>query len=152
MPSVGASFATPCASRSLALPPGTPERLVAAGFRVRGAREHEKEVGKPVEIDGGERVRVRNGEDDPLGAAADRPREEEPCGALAPARQDEALQLAQARIRLVDLLLEPADRVLGDAQPLVALDPRHGEVGTEVEQLVLDPVEAARPADERVEL
>ena len=29
---------------------------------------------------------------------------------------------------------------------------RNGEVGAEVEELVLDPVEAARPADERVEL
>ena len=71
---------------------------------------------------------------------------------LAAAGEHEALELGKRRVRLVDLVLQPVDRFPGDAQPPVVLDERDGEVGAEIEQLVLDALEAARPAEERVEL
>src|SRR5207244_1806761 len=148
MPQGGESWIAAPASRGA----GTPERFVNSGFCVCGSREDEEKVRKPVEVDRRERVRIRHLQDRALGAAADRTREEETRRPLAPAGQDEALQLGERRVRLVDLLLEPADRLLRDAEPLVARRERNRQVGAEVEELVLDAVEAARPADERVEL
>jgi len=121
----------------------------ASAFAARARTQ--QEVGEPVEVDRGQRIRVRNREDRALGTAADRSHEEKPRSALAPARQDEALQLGQRRVCLVDLLLEPAQRFFRDAQPVLYAEGNR-EVGAEVEELVLDAVEAARPADERVEL
>src|SRR4249919_335690 len=149
MPSDGASFFSRASSRGGT---GTPEGTGDAGFCVRRTGEDEQQVGEAVEVDRGERVRVRNGQDRPLGPPTDGAREEEPPGALAPAGQDEALQLRQRLVRSVDLALEPVDGLLGDPEALVSGDERNGEVGPEVEEFVLDPVEAARPADERVQL
>src|SRR5438477_709265 len=149
MPSAGASSFTAGSSRGGT---GTPKRLLDSGFGVRSTSQDEEEIGKPVEVYSRERVRVRHGEDRALRSAADRAREEEPRGALAPAREDEALQIGERRIRLVDLLLEPAHRLVGDTQPVVGSNKRNREVRTEVEELVLNAVEATRPTDERVEL
>ena len=49
----GDEASAPKARRELARPP---ERLLAAGRRVRGAREDEQEVGEPVQVDERERV------------------------------------------------------------------------------------------------
>src|SRR3954451_5005670 len=149
MPSGGASSFVPGPSRGGA---GAPERAGHAGFCICGAREDEQEIGEPVEIDGRKRVHPRYGQDSALGSAADGPRQEEPRRTLAPAGEDEALELGQRRVGLVDLLLEPVDRLVGDPQPLVALDEWNGQVGAEIEELVLDALQAARPAHERVEL
>src|SRR5437588_10054474 len=135
MPSAGASSFTAGSSRGGT---GTPKRLLDSGFGVRSTSQDEEEIGKPVEVYSRERVRVRHGEDRALRSAADRAREEEPRGALAPAREDEALQIGERRVRIVDLLLEPVDRALGDPQPVVAAGVRDREVGAEVEELVLD--------------
>src|SRR5207244_9595685 len=69
-----------------------------------------------------------------------------------PAREDEALKGRQRLMRFVDLVLEPADRLVGDAQAVVPLDERDGQVSAEIEELVLDAVQPAGPAHERVEL
>src|SRR5438477_12923528 len=119
MPQGGESWIAAPASRGA----GTPERLLDSGFGVRGAREDEEEVRKPVEVDRRERVRVRHCKDRALGPATDRTREEETRRPLAPAGQDEALQLGERRVRLVDFLLEPVDRLICDAQPFVVLGP-----------------------------
>src|SRR5262252_1393524 len=149
MPSHAASSLTPWSSRGGT---GAPKWTGDTGLCVRRTGEDEEQIGEPVEVDGRERVRVGNRKDGALRPAADRPREEEPGGALTPAGQDEALQIRQRRVSVVDLLLEPLDRLVVDPEPLVALDKRDGQIGAEIEELVLDAVEAAGPADERVEL
>src|SRR5437879_1579009 len=149
MPSAGASSFSSGSSRGGT---GAPERTGDGAFGVRRPGQDEKEIGEPIEIDGRAGVRVGNCEDGALRPSADGPREEEPSRALVPARENEALEGWQRRIRFVDLVLEPADRLVGDPQPIVASRERNGEVRSEVEELVLDAVEAAGPADQRVEL
>ena len=119
-----------------------PERLLAA--QVGAAREDEEQVGEPVQIDRGERVdRPAPGriDDLELGAAADGPRDVQPCSRLVPAREDEARQFRQAGVRLVAVGFEPVDERLGHAQPRVVLGVGHRDVGAEIEELVLDPAE-----------
>ena len=131
---------------------GMPERLLHAGFRVRGAGQDEEEIGEPVEVDGRERVRVRHGQDRPLGAAADRPREEEPRGPLAPPGRTKLLSSGSAAFAAS---ISCSSRSIASSvtrSALVVPGERDGQVGAEIEQLVLDAVEAAGPADERVEL
>ena len=124
---------------------GPPERLVAA---VRGAGEHEEEIRQPVEVDRGERVRSLDGEDRQFRAAADRSRDVEARRGLGSAGQDEAPERLEAAVRVVDLGLEPVDVRLLDPEPVVAGD---GEIGAEIEELVLDAVEAcSRPSDEGI--
>ena len=81
-----------------------PERLVAAGVCVRGAREDEEQVGDAVEVDTRERVDVRleRGE---LRTAGDRACDVQARRRIRAARQDEALQLGQRRVVLVAELL-----------------------------------------------
>ena len=75
-----------------------------------------------------------------------------------PSREHEALQWRQRLVRLVAVGLEALDRRLIDAELPVALRVRHREIGAEVEELVLDPLEPlvleldAHPPDERVQL
>src|SRR4249919_464453 len=85
---------------------GAPEHLVAASVDVRSACEDEEKVGEPIEVDRSERIRVGDREHCSLGSAADGAHEEEARGTLAPAGENEALQLRQPRVGLVDLLLE----------------------------------------------
>src|SRR6059036_1264654 len=125
MPSAGASSFSSGSSSSGT---GAPERTGDAGFGVRRSGQDEEEIGEPIEIDGRAGVRVGNCEDGALRPSADGPREEEPSRALVPSRENEALEGWQRRIRFVDLVLEPADRLVGDAQAVVPLDERHGEV------------------------
>src|ERR1700751_629445 len=126
-----------------------PERLHAV---VGEASEYEEEVGKPVQVDRGQGVRVRNGQNGPLRSTADRAGDEDAGGALLPAGQDEALQLRQSRVLLLDLPPEPLDRGVGDAQAVLVPGVRDGQVRAEIEELVGDAVETTRPADERVQL
>src|SRR5205814_5120484 len=72
-------------------------------------------------------------------------------------REDEAPELLERRVRLVAVGLEPVDVVLCDAQLPVARRKRDREVGAQVEELVLESLEArARldpgPAEQRVQL
>ena len=59
-------------------------------------------------------------------------------GRLGPARQHEAPQLGKLGVEVVAPLLEPVDHRLLDTEP-VGDAPGHGEVGADVEELVLDP-------------
>ncbi len=122
---------------------GLPERLVAVRERVRRARQDEEEVGEPVQVDGDERaepVVLRRQDRLTLGAAADRPGDVERRRGRRATREDEALELRQVGVEPVAVLLEPVDERLLDPQPALDLA-RDGEVGAEVEQLVLDPLE-----------
>ena len=120
-----------------------PERLVSIGERVGRAREDEEQIGEPIQVDGDEgteRVILRGPEGLPLGAPADRPRDVQAgCGRGA-AGEDEALELWEVCVEPVAVLLEVIDEPLLDPQPALDLS-RDGEVGAEVEQLVLDPLE-----------
>ena len=110
---------------------------------VRRAGEDEEQVGEPVQVAEHERVQIdllRPEQDVALGAAADRPRDVEPRGRLGAARQDEAAQLRQVGVEVVAELLERVDHRLLDAEA-VGHAPRHGEIGADVEELVLDPGE-----------
>ena len=140
-------------------PPGSHSTSVATG--VRRAGEDEQEVAEPVQIRDRERVHgpgPRRLEHVALGAAADRTRDVQARRAFRSARQDEALQLGQAGVRVVAVGLEPVDRRLSDAELPVAVGERHGQVGTDVEELVLDarqPTVASlhlSPAEDGVEL
>ena len=57
---------------------------------------------------------------------------------FGPAGKDEALQLGQGLVELVAQLLEPVDERLRHAEALVAARERDGEIGADVEELVLD--------------
>ena len=65
----------------------------------------------------------------------------EPRGRRAPAREDEAAQLGQLLVEAVAVALERVHLLLRDPQPPVAGAVRHGEVGADVEELVLDALE-----------
>ena len=134
---------------------GLPERLLAR--RVRGAGEHEQQVGEAVQVDGRERVRPaarprrraprarRGGTRRARRAGARRPRCR-PGGRSCAAR-------AAARSRRRMSASSRSTCAAVDAQPAVVLGERHAEVGAEVEELVLDPLEprvaARRPAPSR---
>ena len=72
-----------------------------------------------------------------LGPTADRARDMEPSGGLAPAGQHEARELRKLGVEAVALALERVDLLLRRAQPPCVLE-RDGEIGTQVEELVLD--------------
>jgi hypothetical protein len=80
---------------------------------------------------------------------------------LGSAGEDEALELRQLGVEAIAVVLEPVDLFLCDAEPRLVLH-RHGEVGAEIEELVLDTQEdvpdlvravaCEREPDERVQL
>ena len=108
--------------------------------RIRGAREDEEEVREPVEVDerqGIQGVRAGRYEGLALGPSAHRARDMEPSGGLAPAGEHEARQLRKLRVEAIALALERVDLLLRRAQPPLVLE-RDGEIGTQVEELVLD--------------
>src|SRR5439155_8220580 len=120
-----------------------PERLVTPPSCVRRTCCDEQEIGEPVQVGEHERVHSRlalGDEGVALGAAADGPRYVKASRRLSPAREHEALQRRKVRIELVAERFEPVDRILLDPQPVG--DPeRNAEVGADVEELVLDPLE-----------
>ena len=121
-----------------------PERLGQALVRVRGAGEDEQHVGDPVQVDERERVDPVRGvglERAELRAAGDGARDVELCGGRRAAGQHEALQLGERPVEEVAEVLEPVDLRLRHAQPLVGARKGNREIGTEVEQLVLEPLE-----------
>ena len=75
-----------------------------------------------------------------LRPAADRPRDVQGGCGLRPAREDEALELGKLGVEAVAVLLEPVDERLLDPQAPLDLA-RDGEVGADVEELVLDALE-----------
>src|SRR6476620_1878710 len=112
MPSGGASSFTPGSSRGRTR---APEGTGDAGFCVRRAGKDEEKIGKAVEIDRHKGVRVRHRQYRTLGPAADRARKEQSRSAFVPARKNEALQVWQRRVRLLDVVFQPLDRVVRDA-------------------------------------
>ena len=77
--------------------------------------------------------------DEPLGAPGDRPAEVERRGSRVAAGQNEGGQRPQSLIEGVDLALEALDLVGRDPQPLALANLlRRGEVGAEIEEVVLD--------------
>ncbi len=98
-----------------------------------------------------------------LGAAAHRTRDVDASGCFRSSGENEALQLGQHRVVLVAERLEAIDHRLGDTEALVGPREGNGEVGAEVEELVLDALEhrpqvrgkvghREREAEQRVEL
>ena len=65
----------------------------------------------------------------------------EPSRRLPSSRQDEALQRLEPGVDAVTELFEPGNLLLPDAQALALVLQRHGEVGAEVEEVVLDLLE-----------
>lgn len=80
---------------------------------------------------------------EPLGPAADRPGVVESGGGRRAAWQNEGLQRRQVRVEGVDLPLEAFDLDGQDAQGLwrAVLSRRRGEIGAEVEKVVLNASE-----------
>ena len=106
-PSLGTTTSRPASPARRA---GLPERLLAR--RVRGAGEHEEQVGEAVQVDGASGLtgRSRRGREHlALGAAAGGARDVQARGRLGAAREHEAAQLGQRRVRLVAVGLEPLD-------------------------------------------
>ena len=123
--------------------PGFQSGSSRSAIGVCRARQDEEEVREPVQIRHHERPdlhRLRRRDRLALGAAADRPRDVERGGRRGAAGQHEAPELGKVGVEPVAVRLEPVDQRLLDPKP--ALDVRgHGEVGTEVEELVLDAFE-----------
>lgn len=120
--------------------PRPPERLLEAGCRVRGASEDEEKIGKPVQVDERDRIHgmsTGRGERLALRATADRTGDVKSRRNLAPAGEDEALELGQLLVEVVAVALQRFDLRLGDPKPRLMLH-RHREIGAQVEELVLD--------------
>jgi hypothetical protein len=111
--------------------------------RVRGAGEDEEEVGEPVQVHDRQPVDdvdARRADRLALRAAADGARHVEPGRSPGPPGQDETPELGEVGVEAVTVGLESVDLRLGHAQPVLPLE-RDGEVGAEVEKLVLDAFE-----------
>src|SRR5918999_3175396 len=121
-----------------------PERLVAVLGHVRTAGEDEEEVGQSVQVDQDQRIDVDlpgGGEGIALGAAAGRARDVQPGRGLGAAGKDEALELGEVGVEAVAVALEVRDLLVGDSQAPVTDAVRDGEVGADVEELVLHAFE-----------
>jgi hypothetical protein len=134
-----------------------PQDLGATG--VGRAPEDEEQIGQAVQIHGDEGAGVLHAKDRPLRSPADGPREIEAGGQLAPTGQHERLERLEGRVGRIAFGLEALDELLRDPEPTAAAHRRRGEIGTEVEELVLNPaqglgraLDGERPAEERVEL
>lgn len=111
--------------------------------RIRGASKDEQKIGQSVQVDERERVHsveIGGGQRFTLGAPADRARNMEARGSLAPAWEHEALELRKLRVEQVAGTLERVDLLLRDAKARV-VNQRNREVGAQVEELVLDAAE-----------
>src|SRR5437868_13835703 len=101
-------------------------------------------VGKAVEVNAREGIKrhvPRGGDGASLGAANDGPRKVQVGRASFASGQDEAAERLQVLVHRVDLTLEPVDLRLDDPQRHLAgreVFSRRGDVGAEVEQLVLN--------------
>ena len=76
----------------------------------------------------------------PLGAARDRAGEVQIGGGRRAARQHEGIERREFRVHRVDLVFQPLDLRVDNAQRAFAAAAafRHAEIGAEVEQIVLD--------------
>src|SRR5829696_270906 len=152
----------PCRPGALrARAPRLPERFRSG---IGSPSEDEEQVRKPVQVGDHERVdvdAVGGVEDVALGPPAGCSGDVEPRRELAPAGEDEALELRQVGVEPVAVRLERVDLRLRYSQPV--RDPeRHADVGADVEELVLHTLEHGghlrgrlrreREAQERVDL
>ena len=99
-------------------PPG--RQSGSAPPRVRGPGEHEEQVGEPVQVDGASGLTGRSAAAASTSRSARRQTARATCSraaSLVAAREHEAPQLAERRVRLVAVGLEPVDRRLLDPQP-----------------------------------
>ena len=135
---------------TLARAPRLPQRLVAAGGRVRRAREDEEQVGEPVQVDerraGSARPPASPSERLALGAAADRARDVQ--AAPRPRCRRAARSSAAPAASALNASQSCSSRsIISCSTRSRSVDaPGHREVGADVEELVLDPRRAARAA------
>ena len=125
--------------RGVRLAPGTHMHVVRT-VAVQHARQHEQVVRQAVEV-AQQRRRHRFLGRQPHQIAL-RPPDDRAChvcmrGACTAARQHEAGQLRQRGIHRRDLGLQPRYRDIGHAQSIAGFA-RHRQVGTDIEQIVLD--------------
>ena len=120
-------------------PPGSHSTSVPSAFAAR-ARMNRRSLSRfrYATAQGIHGSGPRRLEDLALGTAADRTGDVQARGAFRSTRQDEALQLGQAGVRVVAVGLQPVDRGLSDPELPVAVGEGHGQVGTDVEELVLN--------------
>ena len=108
--------------------------------------EDEQEVGEPVQVP--ERLGIHGrlsgqSHGQALRPPADRSRHVEACRHLRTAREHEAAQRLEALVDEVAELLQRAHLARIDPEPFLCVVERHGEVGAQVEELVLDALEPA---------
>ena len=127
--------------------PRLPQRLVAAGRRIGGASKDEEQVREPVQVHEHERVDVmlpapraasparRGGRSCGRRAGARRPR--------VPPGRTKLRSSGSCSLKWSHSASSRVDHALLDAQALLHLQ-GDAQVGADVEQLVLDPVEGAR--------
>ena len=147
---------TACAGESSAPASGVPRRPrppqhIALARRVDQAAQGEEMIGQAVEI--GERERIQRGacvarrDRLPLGTTHRRAGEMEVRRSGHAAGQDEARQRRERDVHRIDLALDPVDLGRHDPQRHRAgfeILARRREIGTEIEQLVLDSAEHGR--------
>jgi len=129
--------------RTLGRAPRPPERLLVTSGRICSAGKDEQKVGKPVQVHEharADRVETGCGQRLTLCAPADRARNMQARGNLAPAWEHEALELRKLRVEHVAVTLERVDLLLRDAEARLVFQ-RNRKVGTQVEELVLDAAE-----------
>ena len=123
----------------LAVAARLPQRLRAA---IGSAREDEQQVAEAVEVadDLGLYLGAA-GDRQALGAAAHGPAHVQLGRGRGAARQHEAVQRLERRVDLVAALLEPGRLLRDDAQAVLVGSSGRRDVGADVEQVVLDPLE-----------
>src|SRR4051812_22604251 len=127
---------------ALAVLAGDPQH-VADALGIGETRRHKKEIGKAVDV--AQRLRIEaftliEVDEISLCPAGDGPAEMQRSGKAAAAGQDERGQIRKRAIEVVDLAFKPRNMAVADPEALArtGLVERHGEVGAEVEQVVLD--------------
>ena len=126
--------------RTLGGAPRLPERLLPALRGIRGAGEDEEEVGEAVQVDERERVHARRC---PRPRAPRARRAGRSCGRRAAGRpprcppgRTKLLSSGRSALKRSQSCSSASTCACVDAQPALVLE-RHGEVGAEVEELVL---------------
>src|SRR5687768_5771082 len=113
----------------------TPEHLAALRVAREHTRNHEQQIGQPVEVArrlGSDAFGAREFPDSSLGPPHDRAREMTGSGSRTTTRQDEVLQRRQRLVEAIERLLEPLDMRVADRAMA-----RDAKLAAEIEQVVL---------------